>query len=148
MANQEFMNHHSLELLQAALPFMTPSIQKSIEVVSKAEEFMETIRSPNPSSELSAMSLSSDSMNLEDMLLQMKNVGNKKEQESMDNMINFIKMQKMFQSYRTFMSTKQDSDASSGSSKDSMTEFLLSQLTPEQRSNFENINIVLNAMNN
>lgn len=94
---------------------------------------------------------------MEDILLQLKNAGTKKEQETIDNMINILKMQKLLQGYRSFMQTKQAaqntqspnaSGQTSGGSSDTLMEFLMSQLSPEQKSNFENINMVLNAMNN
>lgn len=149
MPNQGFINHHSLELLKAALPYMNPQIQKSVEVVTKADEFINMLQSPGPSSDLSTMSISPDQMNFEDVLQQLKAVSNKNESEMLDNVTNLLKMQKMIQSYRSFMNTKQTSSQNaSTNSQDTMMEFLLSQLTPEQKSNFENINIVLNAMNN
>lgn len=157
MPNHEFINHHTLELMKSILPYMNPRIQKSIEVASKAEELMNTFHSPAPAGELSAMSLSGGGFEMEDILLQLKNAGTKKEQETIDNMINILKMQKLLQGYRSFMQTKQAaqntqspnaSGQTSGGSSDTLMEFLMSQLSPEQKSNFENINMVLNAMNN
>ncbi|MFA9462721.1 MAG: hypothetical protein ACERKN_00355 [Velocimicrobium sp.] len=149
MPKQEFVNHHNLDLLKVSLPFMNPRIQKSVEVLSKADEFINMMQSPIKSSDLSTMSLSSNQPDLEELLQQLKAVSSKHEQEMIDNMSNAIKMQKMFANYRAFMGTKQATASnSSASSQDTMMEFFLSQLTPEQRSNFENINVVLNAMNN
>ncbi len=155
MPKPDFFNHHNLDLLKVALPYMNPRIQKSVEVLTKADEFVSTMQSPGPSSELSTMSISSNPPDLEEILLQLKPVSNKKEQDLIDNMSNVLKMQKMLQSYRSFTRAAQasGSDNTSGSSnsvfsQDMMTQFLLSQLSPEQKSNFENINVVLNSMNN
>lgn len=150
---QEFINHHSLELMKAALPYMHPRMQKSVEVMSKAEELMSMVQTPGPSSDLSAMSFQATApASIEDVLLQIKSVGTKREQEMIDNMTNILRMQKMMQSYRSFMNMKKlsspgNTSPTGSSSQDTMMEFLLSQLTPDQKSNFENISIVLNAMN-
>lgn len=149
MPKQQFINHHNLELLKVALPYMNPQIQKSVEVVTKADEFINMMQSPGPSSDLSTMSISPNQMDLEEILQQLKSVSNKNEQDMLDNMTNIIKMQKMIQSYRSFMQAKQPTDSNKvDSSQDTMMEFLLSQLTSDQKSNFDNISVVLNAMNN
>lgn len=151
MANQNFVNQHNLNLLKTALPFLSPNIQKSVEVISKADEFVSMVKSPVPAGELSTMSLSAP-MDMESVLMHLKSASNKNEQELIDNMINIMKMQKMMQSYRSFMKARPSSESSdssgSSSSQDTMMEFLLSQLNPDQRGNFENISVVLNAMNN
>lgn len=160
MPNQ-FINHHTLDLMKTVMPYMHPRMQKSIEVISKAEEFMDTFHSPAPEGQLSAMSLNSGGVDIEDILLQLKSASTKNEQDTIDNMINIMKMQKLLQGYRSFMQAKQAAQntqskgqpsAASGqapqNSQDTLMEFLMSQLSPEQKSNFENINMVLNAMNN
>lgn len=149
MPRQEFINQHSLELLKAVLPYMNSRIQKSVEVVSKADEFINMMQTPEPSSDLSTMSISSSPPDVEEVLQQLKSVSNKQEQDMIDNMSNVIKMQKMMQTYRSFMTANPAAALGAGtSSQDTMMQFLLSQLSPEQRSNFENMSAILNAMNN
>lgn len=149
MPRQEFINHHSLDLLKAALPYMHPRIQKSVEVLSMADEFINMIQTPEPSSDLSTMSISSSPPDMEEILQQLKSVSNKQEQDMIDSMSGIIKMQKMMQNYRSFMTANPVSALGAGSSsQDTMMQFLMSQLSPEQRSNFENMSAILNAMNN
>ncbi len=177
MPNFTFMNHHQLDLMKAALPYLAPRMQKSINVMSIAEELVSTIQSPQPTPELSAMSLSSGNASMEDILSQIKPVCNRQEQELIDNMVNVMKMQKLFQGYSSFMATRQaanlantvsaaegktdgaqnnthsqnfgnQSHSGFGGSQDTLMEFLMSQLAPEQKSNFENISMVLNSLNN
>ena len=78
---------------------------------------------------------------METFLLQMRSLSNKRESEMIDNMLHFIKMQKLLTAYRSFMSTKPENS-------DNLMEFFLSQMAPEQKANFENINMMFNAMNN
>lgn len=147
MANTNFLNHHNIELMKAALPYLPPSAQKSVEVVSKAEELVNTLSSPAPEGDLSAASLSGQHMDMEGMLMQMRGICNKREQEMIDNMLNIVKMQRLLQGYRSFVTTSQHSDKAPGSSQDTLMEFLMSQLSPDQKSTFENMNLVFNTMN-
>lgn len=148
-----FLNHHSIDMLKTAIPYMNPQAQKSVEVLVKTEELMDTIHILEQPSELSACNINKEPFDMEAMLMQMKEIGTKKEQETIDNVLGFIKMQKLMQAYNLFMSTNKKANPDSNtketsSSQDTLTEFLMSQLSAEQKANFENINLVLNAMNN
>ncbi|MSS62393.1 hypothetical protein [Velocimicrobium porci] len=148
-----FLNHHTIEMMKTALPYMNPQAQKSIEVLVKTEELLDTVHVLEQPSELSACNVNKEPFDMEAMLLQMKQVGTKKEQETIDSLLNFMKMQKLLQAYSLFINKKQTTDSNSetkdaSGSQDTLMEFLMSQLSPEQKSNFENINLVLNAMNN
>lgn len=152
-SKSSFLNHHHIDMLKTAIPYMNPQAQKSVEVLVKTEELMDTVHLLEQPSELSACNVNKEPFDMEAMLLQMKQIGTKKEQETIDNLLGFMKMQKLLQAYRLFMNTnsKTASDTNnkeSSSSQDTMMEFLMSQLNPEQKANFENINMVLNAMNN
>lgn len=148
-----FLNHHSIDMLKTAIPYMNPQAQKSVEVLVKTEELMDTIHILEQPSELSACNINKEPFDMEAMLMQMKEIGTKKEQETIDNVLGFIKMQKLMQAYNLFMSTNKKANSDSNtketsSSQDTLTEFLMSQLSADQKANFENINLVLNAMNN
>ncbi len=152
MINRSIFNSHYLEIMKAALPYMHPQAQKSVEILAKAEEFVEALKSFDDASEVSAASLRREPVEPEVILNQIKALCTKEEQVMIDNLLNIITMQKLIQNYRTFMSLQQrvSGKSSSGgqtSSNDRLMEFLLSQLTPEQKNNFESINMVLNTMN-
>lgn len=152
-SKHSFLNHHNIEMMKTALPYMNPQAQKSIEVLVKTEELLDTVHVLEQPSELSACNVNKEPFDMEAMLLQMKQIGTKKEQETIDNLLNFVKMQKLLQAYSLFINKKQASNSSSetketSSSQDTLMEFLMSQLSAEQKANFENINLVLNAMNN
>lgn len=169
MPETSFLNRHNLDLMRAALPYMKPQVQKSIEIISKADELMAAIDSPEPEEGLSAASLGNAAFDLEAMLSQIRSIGTPKEQEQIDTLLNFMKMQKLLQGYRTFLNAKQKSEHASGnfsgasaksqggnhapegsnlfgSSNDTLMEFLMSQLSPDQKSSFDSMNMMFQAM--
>lgn len=151
--SSNFLNHHTLELMMSVLPYFHPKIQHSILILSKTEELLDTLSNSSTQDGLSAMSLNSSAPpKMEDVLLQIKSVGNKQEQEMIDNLTNLLRMQKLLASYRTFMDTKQKEHAKSGDnvsmqSSDSMMEFLLSTLSSDQKINFDTLNTMMQAFN-
>lgn len=147
MANNSIFNSHYLEIMKAALPYMNPSAQKSVEILVKTEELIEAVQTLDDISELSAASIRRENVDPEMMLNQIKALCTKEEQVMIDNLLNIITMQKLIQGYRTFTSLQQNSSGNNNSSNDRLMEFLISQLTPEQKNNFDSINMVLNTMN-
>lgn len=152
MHHHSIFNSHYLEIMKAALPYMNPPAQKSVEILIKAEDFVGAIQTFDHTTELSAASLRREPVEPEIILNQIKSLCTKEEQTMIDNLLNIITMQKLIQNYRTFMALQQKvtgNATSTGqtSSNDRLMEFLLAQLTPEQKNNFDSINMVLNTMN-
>ncbi len=147
MTNNSIFNSHYIEIMKAALPYMNSHAQKSVEILIKTDELIEAFQTLDEPSELSAASVRRESVDPEIMLNQIKALCTKEEQSVIDNLLNVITMQKLIQGYRSFSASKQDSSDNTNSSGDRLLEFLLAQLTPEQKSNFDNINMVLNTMN-
>ena len=152
MANYSIFDSHYLEIMKAALPYMTPQAQKSVEILIKAEEFVEAVHTFEDTSELSAASIRREQVEPEIILNQIKSLCTKEEQTMIDHLLNIITMQKLIQNYRTFLSLQKnvsDKAASnnSASPNERLMEFLLTQLTPEQKNNFDSLNMVLNTMN-
>lgn len=147
MTKHSIFNSHYLEIMKTALPYMTPHAQKSVEILVKTEELMEAVQTFDDTSELSAASVKKDHANPEVVLNQIRALCTKEEQAMIDNLLNIITMQKLVQGYHSFTSLKQNSPDNGSTSNDRLMEFLVSQLTPEQKSNFDNINMVLNTMN-
>ncbi|KSV59859.1 hypothetical protein [Acetivibrio ethanolgignens] len=134
------MDQHNIEMIKAALPYMNSRAQKSFEILVKTDELRNTIQNLD-SKELSACDVKPNSIDMETFLLQMRSLSNKRESEMIDSMLHFIKMQKLLTAYRSFMNNKPEN-------ADNLMEFFLSQMAPEQKANFENINMMFNAMNN
>ncbi|MFW5645858.1 MAG: hypothetical protein ACOCMX_01040 [Acetivibrio ethanolgignens] len=134
------MDQHNIEMIKAALPYMNSRAQKSFEILVKTDELRNTIQNLD-SKDLSACDVKPNSIDMETFLLQMRSLSNKRESEMIDSMLHFIKMQKLLTAYRSFMNNKPEN-------ADNLMEFFLSQMAPEQKANFENINMMFNAMNN
>ena len=147
MANNSIFNSHYMEIMKTALPYMNPKAQKSIEILVKTDELFEAVQTLEEASELSAASIKRENVDTEFVLNQIKGLCTKEEQSVIDNLLNVITMQKLIQGYHSFSTLKQNSSNKEGSSNDRLLEFLLAQLTPEQKTNFDNINMVLNTMN-
>lgn len=134
------MEDHNIEMIKAALPYMNPRIQKSFELVIKADELKNTLQTLD-SPELSTCDVKANSIDMETFLTQMRALSNPSESQMIDSLLHFIKMQKLLSAYRSFMTTKPENS-------DNLMEFFLSQMAPEQKANFENISMMFNAMNN
>ena len=147
MANHSIFNSHYLEIMKAALPYMPPQAQKSVEILVKAEEFLEAVHTFEDTSELSAASIRREQVEPEIILNQIKSLCTKEEQNMIDNLLNIITMQKLIQNYHTFISLQKNVLGNSASSNEQLMEFLLTQLTPEQKNNFDSLNMVLSTMN-
>lgn len=147
MANNSIFNSHYMEIMKTALPYMNSKAQKSVEILIKTDELFEAVQTLEEPSQLSAASIKRENVDTEVMLNQIKGLCTKEEQAVIDNLLNVITMQKLIQGYHSFSALKQNSSDKNSSSNDRLLEFLLAQLTPEQKTNFDNINMVLNTMN-
>ena len=152
MSNHSIFNSHYLEIMKTALPYMNLQAQKSVEILVKTEELIEAVQTLEEPLELSAASLKREHAEPEIILNQIKALCTKEEQVMIDNLLNIITMQKLIQGYRAFTSLQQNSTGNTNSTNttsgnDRLMEFLLTQLTPEQKNNFDSLNMVLNTMN-
>ena len=145
---------HLVELLDAALPYVSGNTKHSMELIRKAGDFMTCLSSSPQSSDLSACDLDAinQPIDIEGLLENLHKVGNTQEKDFIHMILNFIKARNLYTSYQTFQQTHPASEDilsaashSGHSSKNShnnmnmVLEFLLSQLTPEQHKNFEMI---------
>lgn len=133
---------HTLNLFQAALPHVNAKTKSSLELAIKAGELVDTFQSMRDPKFLSACDLDQKPLDMEALLTDLSKVSNQKEQETLNLLLNFLKAQTLFRSYQQFQ--KQNSfpekkpTEKNGAFKDSGSQsplnFLLSQLTPEQKS--------------
>lgn len=134
------MDKHEVEMIKASLPYMNPRTKKSFEILIKADELMDSLHTLD-GVEVSACDVHSNSIDMETFLSQIRALSNSKESQMIDSLLHLIKMQKLLSAYRSFMTTKPENS-------DNLMDFFLSQMSPEQKSNFENISMMFNAMNN
>lgn len=139
---------HSIEILRAALPHLNNATKKPLELVVQANELLENISSYQNTDELSACSTDNTPVDLEALLTNIQEVCNDSEKEMIHMILNFLQTRKIYQAYDAFRSTNQaNGKASNMSNQPNMMEFLMSQLSSEQKSTFENMSTILGAMN-
>jgi uncharacterized protein (UPF0305 family) len=126
-------------MIRAALPYMKPRTQKAFEILVKTDELMNTIQNLD-TAEISTLDIKPTTFDMEAFLTQMRTLSNQNESEMIDNLLHFIKMQKLLTAYKSFMTAKPENT-------DDFMDFFLSQMAPEQKANYENINMMFQAMN-
>lgn len=146
---------HTIDILQAALPHVSPRMQPSVNLILKANDLMSTLRGLNNPEELSTMELDEETQTPEVLLTSIKPVCNTKENEMIDMVLNFIKAGKLFSAYQNYNSDALHTAEVHGNNKrnapfgmgnlGSFMDFLMSQLTPEQRMTFEAMNMMFNT---
>ena len=144
---------HAADIMRAALPHLNTQSKRPIELVLKTSELLDAIANPD-SGELSACALDKEPIDLEAMLLHVQEVCNEQEKEQVNLILNFVKARKLYQTYQSFRINNpgfQGDNPGSGPFSSggfpSMMDFFTSQMSPEQKSSFDNISMILNAMN-
>ena len=133
---------HTLNLFQAALPHVNTRTRTSLELAIKAGELVDTFQSIQDPNSLSACDLDQEPLDMEALLTDLSKVSTPKEQETLNLLLNFLKAQALFRSYQQFQKSggasekavREQTGVFSGASSQSPLNFLLSQLTPEQKS--------------
>jgi hypothetical protein len=147
--NNGNLYNHNMELIKAALPYVSHPARKSMQLLIKTNELVETLNGTDDSDEVAACDLENDAVDIEAMLLNMRELCTGKELETVDMMLNFIKAQRLFNTYRSYTAKEQNAEDGSQNpgNAPNLMEFILSQLTPEQKSNFETMSMMLNTIN-
>ena len=153
MKNRFLLDEHMANIFRAAMPHVHPQIQSSMNLLLKANDLMDTIQEASAPSELSTMGLDAEPVNPEELLTSIRPACNSKEMEFVDMILNFLKAGKLYNAYRSYNSEElQAADigtsAAGGRKQKSLKDFLVSQLTPEQRSTVEMFNMVMNQSRN
>lgn len=125
------MKNRQIDMLKAAMPYTAPHLRKPMQVYIQANELVDYIHSEENENELEACDTGSVG-DIEGMMEHIRPFCNKRECELVDMVLNFFRAQKMYQCYRNYSSVNGKSCTGGG-----MFEFLMSQLSPEQRSMFD-----------
>jgi hypothetical protein len=154
--NSTNSNHNQpLEILKAAIPYVNSRARNSMQFIVQAEELTNSLKKMDNSSQLSACSLDEEPpIDMEALLLHIREVCPSAEQEMIDMMLNFMKTQKLYQAYRMFMTT--NSFGSGGKTNgfnpfgfgntNHFMDFIMTQLTPEQKTSFETVRMMMSTM--
>lgn len=150
----EFSNEHQrrLAMLKAALPYVPPHNKKAMEIILQADNLI---------SLATEVSQNDDEMTLraaqaeaaatpavyEKLLLNIKDYCTPAESEVVRMLLNFLHAGELFKNYRDFAKTHsavKSEEYSENSTQNFMVEFLMSQLSPQQRTTFEQVSKVMN----
>ncbi|MBR3771185.1 MAG: hypothetical protein IKL07_02845 [Clostridium sp.] len=150
MNNTEYV----LNIIRAALPYVNSRTRNGMEAAIKTGELAETIQMRRKEPELEAYELGNDTVDMEGLLLSVQNVCIGPERELVNTILNFYKTRSLYQSYQEFRRNNMQSELqaaslnnNSGKSapNNTMLEFLMSQLSPEQKSTFEAMSMMINS---
>lgn len=146
---------HIITIVKTAFPYLDSQSQQSMDLFLKTGELLETFHSLNQEGSVTALSIRKESIDLEALLTAIRDVCYKREQEFIDIILNFYKAKNLFSTYSTLASAM----SSQGNNTDNadnlgsmfgmdgnsnMMDMLQGFLTPEQKSTFENINMMFN----
>lgn len=164
---------HTLEIIKAAFPFFDNQTQQAMDLVLKTGELFETFHSISQEGSLTALSLHKSPIDIEGLLNAIREVCNQKEREIVDMILNFLRAKNLYQTYTTLTAAmaSQSGNTEGTNYEDNpegqynensgtnnmgslfgmdgnpnMMELLESFLTPEQKSTFDNLNMMLNVM--
>lgn len=151
MANMN-QTDYILDIIRAALPYVNSRTRNGMEVAIKTGELAETFQSIGEAPDLEACDLGNDTLDMEGLLVSMQSVCIGPEKEMLNTLLNFYKTRNLYESYLTFRHNNLQSELQAASingggtpmgSNNSIIDFLMTQLTPEQKSTFDAINMLL-----
>lgn len=137
---------HHLQMMKAALPYMSVAQQKMISLFVKAGELNRTIHlfEDEEVASMGICSLEEQSSTPLDMLNAMKPFADAKEQDFIDLISNFIQGSRLYRSYQETAEPEGKASASGGFqfSLDQLKNFL----PPEQQSRMDTMQMMMQAM--
>lgn len=145
---------HTMDILKAALPYADVKSLPTLQIMVKATELMDTIKSQ--AFELSTLDLDEGKGDMEGMLNSIRELCTDRERELIDIILNIINAKNLYNTYKTISSMGfNNSDNTEGNpfagafgfgDDSSMMDILSSMLSPEQQSTFETLNTILSTM--
>lgn len=145
---------HTLDIIQAALPYVGNQAKGSMNLVLKAAELVDTVKELGGPTDLSTCNIKNEKVDPEVMLLNVRDVCTTKEQEFIDMIVNFIKAKNLYHSYQSFAeNTVQATTANRNQTQNpfgngksiNLMDFLMTQISPDQKATFDSLSMLLNA---
>ncbi len=157
---------HTLDIIKAAFPYLDSQTQQTMGLVIKTGELYESIQSINQEGSVTSLSIRKQSIDIEALLNGIRDVCNKQEKELIDIILNIFKAKNFYQTYTTLTAAMASQSDNSNNSDDTdntasssnlgsmfgmngnanMMEVLEAFLTPEQKSTFDNLNMMFSVM--
>lgn len=142
----EYENNHQrqMAILEAAMPYVAPESRHAIQMLLQTESLLQLARQGGSSDYAleAAENNQSGQPNIKEMLLHIQEYLTPRESDLVHTILNFMNAGSLFQSYREFA---QMHDRDTPAQSNMMRDFLMSQLNPEQKATFEQMqNIMYN----
>lgn len=139
---------HHLQMIKAALPYVTVSQQKFFSLLVKSSELMRTAQlfQDDGQGEMGICSIEQEHQSPIEMMNAMKPYGTPQEQDMMDVIINIMQGFQIRRNYQETVSPQETVPPQERPSPALMMEKLKSILSPEQQARFENLQLMLQAM--
>lgn len=142
----EYENNHQrqMAILEAAMPYVAPESRHAIQMLLQTESLLQLARQGGDSGYAleAAENNRSSQPNIKEMLLHIQEYLTPRESDLVQTILNFMNAGTLFQSYREFA---QMHGRETPVQNNMMRDFLMSQLNPEQKATFEQMqNIMYN----
>ena len=153
----EFSNEHQrrLAMLKAALPYVPPQNKKAMEIILQADNLLCLASEVSADDDMTLRAAQADAPAspavYEKLLLNIKDYCTPAESEIVRMLLNFLHADELFKNYRDFTKNHyamQTEEYSENDNQNFMMEFLMSQLSPKQRTTFEQVTTIMNNKNN
>ena len=154
----EFSNEHQrrLAMFKAALPYVPPQNKKAMEIILQADNLLclaSEVSSNDDDMTLRAAQADTPATPAvyEKLLLNIKDYCTPAESEIVRMLLNFLHADELFKNYRDFTKNHyamQTEEYNENDNQNFMMEFLMSQLSPKQRTTFEQVTNIMNNKNN
>lgn len=154
----EFSNEHQrrLAMLKAALLYVPPQNKKAMEIILQADNLLclaSEVSSNDDDMTLRAAQADTPATPAvyEKLLLNIKDYCTPAESEIVRMLLNFLHADELFKNYRDFTKNHyamQTEEYNENDNQNFMMEFLMSQLSPKQRTTFEQVTNIMNNKNN
>lgn len=142
----KYENNHQrqMAILEAAMPYVAPESRHAIQMLLQTESLVQLARQGGDSGYAleAAENNQSGQPNMKEMLLHIQEYLTPRESDLVQTILNFMNAGTLFQSYREFA---QMHGRETPAQNNMMRDFLMSQLNPEQKATFEQMqNIMYN----
>lgn len=142
----EYENNHQrqMAILEAAMPYVAPESRHAIQMLLQTESLIQLARQGGDSGYAleAAEHNQSGQPNIKEMLLHIQEYLTPRESDLVQTILNFMNAGTLFQNYREFA---QMHGRETPAQNNMMRDFLMSQLNPEQKATFEQMqNIMYN----
>ena len=142
-------------MLKAALPYVPPQNKKAMEIILQADNLLCLASEVSSDDDMTLRAAQADAPAApavyEKLLLNIKDYCTPAESEIVRMLLNFLHADELFKNYRDFTknhSAMQAEEYSENANQNFMMEFLMSQLSPKQRTTFEQVTNIMNNKNN